>query len=65
MDTKFRIKYLARKTLLTFLGPSELDEHNDPMVKLERERAERFGPKPEKAHTVHVPKRHFHATHAA
>ena len=65
MDTKFRIKYLARKTLLTFLGPSELDEHNDPIDRLERERTERFGPRPQKAQSIHIPKRHFHATHAA
>ncbi len=65
METKFKVKYYARKTLLTFLGPSELDEHNDPMAKLERERDERLGSKPKKPHTVHIPKRHFHSSHAA
>ena len=65
METKFRLKYYTRKTLLTFLGPSELDEHNDPMAKLERERDELLGSRPKKAHSVHIPQRHFHPTHAA
>lgn len=59
MHTKFRVKYLARRTLLTFLGPAHLDEHNDPMNELERERAEVLGPRKEKAPRPHVRRRHF------
>ena len=65
MDIKYRFKYYTSKTLHTFFGTSEFDEHNDPVARLERERAQRFGAKPEKPHKIHVPKRHFHSTHAA
>lgn len=58
MHTKFRLRYYTRKTLLTFLGPAQLDEVTDPIKQLEREWEEKFGPKI-KEFKVHVPKRRF------
>lgn len=46
MDTLFKIKHLAHKTLLALLGPADLDEHNDPRLILQREYDERFNPRP-------------------
>lgn len=42
MDILFKMKHFANRTLLTFLGPADLDENNDPRVLLKREYAERF-----------------------
>lgn len=46
MDTMFKIKHFAHKTLLTLLGPADLDEHNDPRLILQRAYDERFAPTP-------------------
>lgn len=37
MDILFNIKHFANKTLLTFFGPADLDDHADPRVALRRE----------------------------
>lgn len=37
MDILFTIKHFANKTLLTFFGPADLDDHADPRVALRRE----------------------------
>lgn len=37
MDILFTIKHYANKTLLTFFGPADLDDHADPRVALRRE----------------------------
>jgi hypothetical protein len=42
MDMIFKIKHYANKVLFTFLGPADLDDHNDPVVQLDREWDERF-----------------------
>ena len=42
MDITYKLKYFATRTLLTFLGPADLDENNDPRVLLKREYAERY-----------------------
>jgi hypothetical protein len=42
MDIVFKIKHYTNKVLLTFLGPAQLDEENDPVAQLDREWAERF-----------------------
>ncbi|MGV1036764.1 MAG: hypothetical protein ACOYD0_07020 [Candidatus Nanopelagicales bacterium] len=65
MNTMFRVQYLARKSLLSVFGPADLDDHNDPKKKLERDRDERLGPRPTKIPHVHIPKRHFHSGHIA
>lgn len=61
MNTKFRVQYLARKSLLTMFGPADLDDHNDPKRKLERDRDAVLGARPTKIPHVHIPKRHFHS----
>lgn len=59
MNATFRVQYLARKTLLSVFGPADLDEHNDPKRKLERDRDERLGPRPSKTPHTHTRKRQF------
>lgn len=50
MDLIFKMKHYTNKLLFTFLGPAELDDHNDPVMRLNREWRERFDlPEPAKA----------------
>lgn len=42
MDLIFKMKHYTNKFLFTFLGPAELDDHNDPLMRLNREWRERF-----------------------
>ena len=62
MTLTYRAKHLAQKALLTFLGPAQLDEHSDPIRRLDRKLEERFGPRPQTVHRIHIPKRHFSQT---
>ncbi len=43
MDLLYQAKYLTKKLMLTVMGPAELDEHVDPVKKLDREKKERSG----------------------
>jgi hypothetical protein len=43
MDLVFRVRHHINKLLFTLLGPADLDEHNDPKRKLDREWQQRFG----------------------
>ena len=50
MDLIFKMKHYTNKFLFTFLGPAELDDHNDPVMRLNREWRERFNlPEPVKS----------------
>jgi hypothetical protein len=59
MHTGKKIRHIAHKTLLTFLGPAELDQHNDPMRRLDREYEQVVGSAPQKPHKVYAKKRSF------
>lgn len=59
MNLKFRIQYLTRKTLLTFLGPAHHDVSIDPLDELERERERVLGPRQHAGHTHPARKRRF------
>ncbi|MFT6564049.1 MAG: translation initiation factor IF-2 [Actinomycetes bacterium] len=43
MDLFYQVKYLTKKVMLTVMGPAELDDHLDPVVRLNREKKERAG----------------------
>lgn len=58
MDTKFRVRYYTHKAMLTFMGPADLDNKQDPMQRLEDEWEKRFGRRVRQART-HIPKRRF------
>lgn len=42
---RFRLYYLARRSLLRVLGPAQLSEADDPLEQLERQRNEVLGPR--------------------
>lgn len=49
MSIMYKIKHYTNRVLYTFLGPADLDEHNDPSLRLKREYEEKQGPKKAKA----------------
>ncbi|NQU38226.1 MAG: hypothetical protein HQ526_11620 [Actinobacteria bacterium] len=57
MDLFYQIKYLTKKAMLTVMGPAELDEHNDPVKRLDREKDERSGGKTETKPSKEYPKK--------
>jgi len=57
-----RIRHIAHKALLTMLGPAQLDQHNDPIARLDREYEALFGAAPEKNKKVYTKKRSFDRT---
>lgn len=56
-DSAFRVKYWARRSLLTIWGPAQLGSGSDPLQQLERERDARFGPRPPKPAKALPPKK--------
>ena len=48
MSLMYKVKHYTNKVLFTFFGPAELDDHNDPVLRMNREYAEKTGkaPKP-------------------
>jgi len=57
MDLLYQIKYLTKKAMLTVMGPAELDEHVDPVKRLDREKAARTGDKAESKPPKEYPKK--------
>ena len=56
----FKAHYYTRRALLKVLGPAQLSREQDPLVQLERQWEQRFGPRKHKAATPPRPfKRHF------
>ena len=41
MSVMYKIKHYTNRILYTFLGPADLDDHNDPTLRLKREYEER------------------------
>ena len=41
MNIMYKLKHYTNRVLYTFLGPADLDEHNDPSLRLKREYAEK------------------------
>jgi hypothetical protein len=62
MHTGKKIRHLAHKSLLTLLGPAQLDQHIDPIARLEREYEATFGPRPQKPQRSYTKKRTFDRT---
>lgn len=62
MHTGKKIRHIAHKALLTMLGPAQLDQHNDPIARLDRQHEEAFGPAPAKNQKVYAKKRTFERT---
>ncbi|MAT61582.1 MAG: hypothetical protein CMH41_08080 [Micrococcales bacterium] len=46
MNLMYKVKHYTNKVLYTFFGPAELDEHNDPVLRMNREYAEKLGKLP-------------------
>ena len=42
MNIMYKIKHYTNRVLYTFLGPADLDEHNDPSLRLKREYEEKI-----------------------
>jgi FtsZ-interacting cell division protein ZipA len=57
MDLLYKVKYLTKKAMLMVMGPAELDEHNDPVRRLEREKDEHTGGKTDDKPTKEYPKK--------
>lgn len=57
MDLLYQIKYLTKKAMLTVMGPAELDEHVDPVKRLDREKDARTGGKTEAKPSKEYPKK--------
>ncbi|NQU37855.1 MAG: hypothetical protein HQ526_09725 [Actinobacteria bacterium] len=62
MHTGKRIRHATHKALLTFLGPAQLDQDNDPIRRLDREHEALFGPAPKRTQKVYAKKRNFERT---
>jgi|GEM_PF-1046245 len=57
MDLLYKIKYLTKRTMLTIMGPAELDDHVDPVKRLDREKEERTGGKTDTKPSKEYPKK--------
>jgi hypothetical protein len=56
MDIFYKFKHYSTRALLTFLGPADLDVHNDPRDALKRDYAKRYGkPDPTAAEQATTP----------
>ena len=62
MHTGKKIRHLTHKFLLTMLGPAQLDHHNDPISRLNRDYEAAFGPRPQKPQKTYTKKRTFDKT---
>ncbi len=46
MTLMYKVKHYTNKVLYTFFGPADLDDHNDPVLRMNREYAEKLGKLP-------------------
>ncbi len=49
MSLMYKVKHYTNKVLFTFFGPADLDDHNDPVLRMNREYAEKMGKAPQPA----------------
>ena len=62
MESVIKIRHFTHTFLLTFLGPAQPDQQNDPIRRIEREYEERFGPTPVATLKAYPKKRSFNET---
>ena len=58
MSIMYKIKHYTNRVLYTFLGPADLDDHNDPSLRLKREYEEKqkgTAPTPETSESEALP----------